>query len=261
MMATNKLKKFTVVGRDTVKKMLKVQVISDLHLDFYKDYERQCFLDSLRCVQADVTVCAGDISNHNRLDQAIEDLCTVCNKVIYVCGNHCVWQSSISKTKDKMSVLQARHPNLECLENRRIEINGQGFIGATLWYPVNKKNLTNFECFADSYYVENARHNINAAHKETIEFFSQEIKPGDIVITHHSPSTQTTQNVFLGDIMNCFFATNQEELIRKTNPKYWLFGHQHQTNQWTIGSTKLICNASGYPGEYPDFRPNLIIEV
>ncbi len=240
---------------------MKIQILSDLHLGCYKQFERYRFLDSLRSKEADITLIAGDVGVASELEEYISDLCSIFKKIIYVQGNHSLWNSSFSKNQILMEKIQSQYSNLEWLENRRIEINGQGIIGCTLWYSINHRNLKLFKNFADGWMIQDGYPNIDRAHKKSIEFLEANIKEGDIVLSHHAPSFQSVHNKFLGNPYNCFFFTDQEKIIKKCKPKFWIHGHTHTNFDYMIDKTRIICNPSAYPGENTDFNPNLIIEV
>lgn len=42
---------------------------------------------------------------------------------------------------------------------------------------------------------------------------------------------------------------------------YWFFGHTHDSFDYKVSETRVICNPKGYGSENKDFNPNLIIHL
>jgi hypothetical protein len=104
-------------------------------------------------------------------------------------------------------------------------------------------------------------------HDATVGFLTRELgRPFDgvtVVVTHHAPSPRSIAPRFDGDRLNPAFASDLEELIRAHQPALWIHGHVHDSFDYRIGATRVVCNPRGYyPGELnPAFDPLLVIEV
>ena len=84
----------------------------------------------------------------------------------------------------------------------------------------------------------------------------------NIVITHHGPSMRSVPAHKTEDITTSAYVSNLESFIGEHDIDYWIHGHLHNTSSYKIGSTKVICNPKGYPGEEnPEFDPVKIISV
>jgi len=58
------------------------------------------------------------------------------------------------------------------------------------------------------------------------------------------------------------FASNMEDLIFETGPDLWVHGHIHDSSDYRIGKTRVICNPRGYAHEpNPDFDADLVVEM
>ena len=55
------------------------------------------------------------------------------------------------------------------------------------------------------------------------------------------------------------YANNWEFLMGK--PVLWVHGHVHRKADYMIGSTRVICNPKGYPGENTGFDAGLVVEI
>jgi Calcineurin-like phosphoesterase len=61
-----------------------------------------------------------------------------------------------------------------------------------------------------------------------------------------------------------FVGSDLDELIAECGPRYWLCGHDHTTQQVTIGSTRIVSNprAGDGPGNLnPDFAETFVVEL
>jgi hypothetical protein len=84
-----------------------------------------------------------------------------------------------------------------------------------------------------------------------------------IVVTHHAPSRRSIAPRFRDDPLNPAFASDLEAFIRTYTPSLWIHGHMHDSFDYVIGSTRVVCNPRGY---FPDqlnanFDPNFVVEV
>lgn len=106
-------------------------------------------------------------------------------------------------------------------------------------------------------------------HKEMMSFVrsivENERQKKFVVVGHHAPSKQSTKPRYQKDvIMNGAYSSDLSEFILD-NPqiKLWTHGHTHDTFDYMIGSTRIVCNPRGYYGyeENPSFDPGILVEV
>jgi len=238
---------------------MKILVVSDLHIDFHKDSGASLF-DSL--APADVLIIAGDLGEHLIVEHGLRLACAKYNKVIYVLGNHEYFGSDFKYVSCLMIGLEKTLSNLRWLENKRIEIDGQGFIGGTLWF----ERTTHSDYFSDKMSDFAQIKNLNLAaynkHEETKLFIKNNVKIGDIIITHHLPSYKCVDEQYKMDAMNIYFASHMDKVVEDSGAKIWANGHTHSSYDFNIGQTRMLCNPFGYAHQpNPDFKENLIIEV
>jgi predicted phosphodiesterase len=86
-----------------------------------------------------------------------------------------------------------------------------------------------------------------------------------VVCTHHAPSRLSTKPQYLEDFhMNGGYSSSLEEFILDhPQIKVWTHGHTHDKFDYSIGSTRIICNPRGYANfeaSADEFEP-LIFEV
>jgi Icc-related predicted phosphoesterase len=70
-----------------------------------------------------------------------------------------------------------------------------------------------------------------------------------IVVGHHAPSERSVHEYYKGDRLNGAFRTELDEFI-KSRPQIelWVHGHMHNSSDYYIGSTRVVCNPRGYIG-------------
>jgi Icc-related predicted phosphoesterase len=240
---------------------LSIQVMSDFHLEFHADGGRG-FIDSLNPIGVDVLVVAGDLMPASRLEQSLAHLCKRYRRVVFVAGNHEIYDASPSVLM--IARWDCRHLfNLHWLERDVVEIEGVRFVGTTLWFAdtfaarANKHRLNDFNKIRDFVpwvYDENAK---------SVAFLRREVRLNDVVVTHHLPSYRSVAPQYKDSLFNAFFVCDVEDVIRDKGPQLWIHGHTHSSCDYEIGDTRVLCNPFGYAGiDVNDaFDSNLVVEV
>lgn len=84
-----------------------------------------------------------------------------------------------------------------------------------------------------------------------------------IVMTHHCPSAKSVAARFANDELSPAFASKLDSLVEKSGAAVWIHGHTHDSFDYTIGKTRVLCNPRGYLNHElnPNFKPDLVIEV
>jgi len=226
---------------------MKLLVVSDLHLEFQRDHGNTLFrkLSS----EADVLVVAGDLTTMSGLERAFDELCAKFEHVVYVLGNHEFYGGyDYQDLYGMMNNCVLRNPNLHWLENGTAEINGQRFIGGAMWFRDCTEARMNSHWLNDFGSIKNFRDWVYEKNIETTKYLEENVQPGDIVVTHHLPSPQSTAERFRGNPYNCYFVCDMEPLIAKVQPKLWVHGHTHDSCNYQLGETQVVCNPFGYAG-------------
>ena len=258
---------------------MKVNVISDLHLEF----------DDLILPGGDVLILSGDICEaknvkkdqysedavqfkfeHKRSDRYIRFFIEECAKykhVIYVMGNHEHYGFRFDKTYNH---LKENLPNdILLLEKESVEIDGVIFVGATLWTDCNnadpitmytlRHGMNDYRVVQNYYADKDVYHKLipeftYADHLKAKKFISTTAKENSdktiVVVTHHSPSRKSTKPKYEKDFhMNGGYSSNLEEFIMDhPNIKFWTHGHTHDDFDYMIEQCRVICNPRGYVG-------------
>jgi Icc-related predicted phosphoesterase len=77
-----------------------------------------------------------------------------------------------------------------------------------------------------------------------------ESKQKYVVVGHHAPSKASTHPRYLNDTtMNGAYSSDLSEFILdRPQIKLWVHGHTHDSFDYMIGSTRVVCNPRGYDG-------------
>lgn len=274
---------------------MKVNVISDLHLEF----------DDLVLPGGDVLILSGDICEaknvkkdqysedavqfkfeHKRSDRYIRFFVEECAKykhVLYVMGNHEHYGFRFDKTYNH---LKANLPdNIVLLEKESVEIDGVLFVGATLWTDCNnadpitmytlRHGMNDYRVIQNQYEDKNLYFKLipeftYADHIMAKRFIGKTAEENPdktiVVVTHHSPSKRSIKPKYEKDFhMNGGYSSNLDEFVMDhPNIKFWTHGHTHDTFDYMIDQCRVICNPRGYSGyeeRARDFDPTIGFEI
>lgn len=248
---------------------MRVHIMSDLHMEFAPFQPND--------VEADVIVLAGDVHNGlNGIKWILDGFPK--RPVIYVLGNHEFYGHKIPQLISEVKEL-ARESNVHVLENDAVEVGNVTFLGATFW--------TDFQLNGDIVLAEDAAQtgvadfqrirespadgpfrpsNSRQIHAQSLDWLSQQIRSAQekqvVVVTHHSPSPQSIPPRFCDNSLNPAFASNLERFIANSGIKLWIHGHIHSRSDYLVGTTRIVANPRGLPGELQvDFDPSLVVEI
>jgi predicted phosphodiesterase len=253
---------------------MKLNILSDLHLS----------LGALAIPRndADVVILAGDIA---RPREAVSWASGFAKPVLYVAGNHEFYGNSIAGAAKELRQLCAG-TNIRVLDNDAVVIDGVRFLGTTLW--------TDFMLFGDG--EQRA-----AAIQQALSFMRDFSRirvgdaadalftPGDsaalfknqsgwlqarlgeahagptVVITHHAPSRGSIHPRFAGSLLNACFVSDAEHLVDAGRARLWIHGHTHDSFDYLLNGTRVVCNPRGYMkngvNENPQFDPDFLVDV
>ena len=241
---------------------MKVQLISDLHLEF----------ENITLPGGDVLIVAGDVCEAKNLKQErYQDFwfnnAHKYREILYVLGNHEHYGMQVQKTKDL--VKDYLPGNVKLLENETHTIDDVLFVGSTLWTNMNRRDpLTMWHCgqmMSDYKYIKMYNSTANAYHKLIPEHTAdlhdrsreyiklvceQNADKKIVVVTHMAPSFQSVAEWYKTDtLMNGAFYTDMDEfIIDHPQIQVWCHGHMHNRSDYMIGSTRVLCNPRGYAG-------------
>ena len=248
---------------------MKIQYLSDLHAEF--GFSRPV------PPAGDVLVLAGDlVTRPGNLAGVLGRLPAV--PALIVAGNHEFYGHPIGEdTLDAYREAVASRPNCHVLENQAVEIGGVRFLAGTLWTDFARGAhagacqymMTDFYRISVEEKSGSRRirpEDLAARHRQTVGWLRKELArnhPRTVVVTHHAPSLRSLAPRFAGSPLNGGFCVDLEEIIASYQPLFWIHGHLHDTADYMIGRTRVVCNPFGYEGreENPAFNPAAVVEV
>ena len=241
---------------------LRIQVVSDLHLEWQKDYGKS-FIRSMPNHNTDALVIAGDLTSYENLEWTLKELCNKYSKVLFILGNHDFYGSDFISINKMMERISNSLSNLYWLENRKVDIDGVTFIGATLWFAETPDSSKYKHCLSDFNEIRNFDPMVYHKSDESARFIANNTSEGDIVITHHMMSYKSVAEQYNNDVFNIYFVRDMEKEIIALRPALVINGHTHFASDYILGNTRMLCNPFGYANyaENQQFKEALIIEV
>jgi predicted phosphodiesterase len=271
---------------------LRVRVLSDLHLEFEPRgpiagaVEWRFGQGGLPSVPADLVVLAGDIALG--ADGVRWARRTFREPVVYVAGNHEFYRRQLQDTLSALDA-EAAGSNVHFLEDRELRIAIAGsdvrVLGATLWTDFLLEGALNRQAamyiaeramsdYAVIRFADPARgerplraDDTAAANARSRAFLERSLATPfagtTIVVTHMLPSPRSLSPSWTGSPLNGAFASDLEALVVRHQPALWIHGHTHESSDYRIGNTRVVCNPRGYvPHELnPAFDPTLVVDV
>ncbi len=283
------------------KKILRALVMSDLHLEFEKK-ANFAPLESLAPLPDsslfDVIILAGDIAfagmrlnAYETLFSYFEQLNKLDKPVIFVPGNHEFYHSdNFDNLNEKLAekIDSPAYSNIKILCRDSFTYQGITFIGATLWTDFDKKNQQEMDKAINLRWNEETQQNevkgmaeyklvatsdgfvvtpdaVYDEHEKDIAYIREQLELKQakhcVVISHHSPSNKKLGLQWDKTIPSAYSSDLDDDILNY-QPQAWIHGHIHDSLDYHIGGTRVICNPRGYLTQQmnADFNPNLIVE-
>jgi predicted phosphodiesterase len=272
---------------------MKLLVLSDLHLE-----RREPYALPKSFPEHDVAIVAGDFGSSPAAALSFletPDQFATDEPIMFVAGNHEFYGHVI---EDEL----ARAKRLPALNTGRVHlldadvvpiIDGVRFLGCTLWtdYELNGDawlamlaagmGLNDHKLIGARNPVDGkvssfkARDALQRHRTERAWLESQLAIEHDgptVVVTHHGCAPGSVDPRYLGDRafeqLNPAFTSDLTAVIERYQPALWIHGHTHDSRDYMVGDTRVVCNPKGYGPEQPGgrienraFDPQLVIDV
>ena len=273
-------------------------IVSDLHLELTRGWDLPSGDARPRF---DAMIIAGDLVP--RMERGIAWLLERVpdRPVLYVAGNHEGYGCDVDRTVEKAK-RAAEGSKVVVLQNETIRLGSVTFAGATLWTDfdlfgdqwramrVAGDRMNDFRKIRTARYAGRFRpQHARARHIQSRAFLETEMRKRRggplVVVTHHAPhpgrSFRRDQSERWSDeeILTAAYRSDLTSLMwpgpieggpNSLRPAdLWIYGHTHESEDVTIGSTRVVSNAKGYGPWAPQHRawdnshfdPNFVIEV
>jgi Icc-related predicted phosphoesterase len=244
---------------------LRLHILSDLHLETDPAF-RTPFCD------ADVLILAGDIA------PGIGGLSAFANHstgVVYVPGNHEYYDADYNTMRPRLREF-ARQAGIHLLDCDEYQLGGVRFLGTTLW--------TDFRVYGDGRLPEAFAYALpRVVDFRAIQLAGKPLVPRDtigfnadavqwlgerldtvfggptVVVTHHAPHPLSIHPRWHDNLINPAFVSDLSRLMGKA--ALWVHGHTHDSSDYQVLGTRVICNPKGYGMENKAFRPDLVVTL
>lgn len=263
---------------------MKIQIVSDLHLEFgTTSIPNQGDTDTL-ILSGDICVAADFHSERHgdRYSVFFDQVCKDFKNVVYVFGNHEHYHGNFATSARTIREKLSHHVNLHVLDVGHVDIDNVRFVGGTLWTnfnnndPVAKwdaarmmndyRGVLNGESADPRSGPKFLPDDAIAYHESMIQYIEQQCAQHSniVVCGHHAPSFQSIDGRYVGNSLNPAYASDLVDFILDRHQiKLWTHGHVHISQDYMIGTTRVVCNPRGYYGyeENEAFDCGKVVEV
>ena len=264
---------------------MKIAICSDIHLEFGPISLKNTKKAEVLILSGDICV-AKDILNldphetrfndkSSKIHLFFQECCARFKHVVYISGNHEHYHGDFAET---FTVLRDRFGylvNLHILDKESVLINDIMFIGGTLWTDFNGADLQTMQHASWGMNDYNGIKNSDSGHAHGIWKLIPEATLKDqyrmrdyiktvlanrraeerrdrrvVVVGHHAPSRLSTKPRYQKDVVvNGGYSSSLDDFILEhPQIRLWTHGHTHDTFDYMIGSTRIVCNPRGYAG-------------
>lgn len=260
--------------------MIKIGLVSDIHLEFRNNYK------NILKMKADVLCLAGDIcpcgteEDYKTFTEFLTFVCPKYKYIIHVPGNHEYYTSGAKEITiwNTMNEINKRLKKLRDIFPNYIFLNGEveiliinekkcAFIGATLWTKINVNDYKTIENNMNDYshiYVGKIPRKITVKevqqiHNKHVAFIAMAIKKFNkipcVLVTHHKPVKDSTES----DVLTQAYETDITPIIK--NIKYAFHGHTHKHYDKIINGVRYLANPKGYYYQHTEFIDDLVVTL
>jgi Icc-related predicted phosphoesterase len=252
---------------------MRLQILSDLHADVTQPRVITVAPD------IDAVVVAGDTcEGAERGFMRLRRIVPMQIPIVAVLGNHefyrrC-WSEELAQARTAAPLY-----GVHLLENDVAVVGNVRFLGASLW--------TDYALFGDPQRAMLvAAHGLNdhrrimwskepwrrfrpqealLLHERSHGFIETTLaKPfygATVVVTHHAPHPGSVHPRYKSDLLTAAYVSDLSALIETARPNLWVHGHVHESFDYSVGATRVICNPHGYGTENGRFDPALVVEI
>ena len=252
---------------------MKLWVLSDLHLEVEALRE-----PLVRPEGVDVCIMAGDLTN-----SAVKGVRWLAENVdvpsVYVAGNHEFYRNSVVEGLAEGKAEAARHEHVHFLEDDFVVFGGVRFVGAALWTDfrvmgnqplamehagraMNDYRAISWRKQPWQRFLPRHAHNMHESSRLYIStLLTIPFDGPTVVVTHHCPHPFSISERFRGDLLNAAFSSDLSDVIESGRPDLWVHGHTHDSFDYEVDGTRVVCNPRGYGRENGAFNRGLVVDT
>jgi predicted phosphodiesterase len=231
----------------------------------------------------DAIIIAGDVAEGHRASATWlrDHVVPVGLPLIFVAGNHDFYGGDLDAPIDEVY----GNAGVTLLHHRRptIDIAGVRIIGLTLWTDYHVAgNADAARSWArqempDLRSIDRGMRRVHTRdllelHRDQRGVLERELeKPWSgktLLVTHHAPHSHSLRQPQSRSPSDGSYASDLTTTMQQFEPDLWIHGHVHQSYDYEVYKTRVICNPRGYqvtrdrmPLVNPDFQPSLVVEI
>jgi predicted phosphodiesterase len=274
--------------------MVKIQIISDTHLEFRGDNFKKMIKPSapILFLLGDICAC-GSPSDFETYKKFINYLAPKFQHIFHISGNHEYYTTgnrdiglmdTIPGIDAKIRNFVKEIPNVYFLNNDTANLmigtKNYVFIGATLWSNVSPESRKTVQASMNDYcqiYMPNEsykkdktqkpvrKYNIDDMtkfHEKSVRYIKKEIKklkPKDvgIILTHHKPVRDKDPK----EIITQAYETDLVGIIIKPPIILAAHGHTHEKYDKIVNTVRIVSNPKGYIGQHTKYSDTFTVSV
>lgn len=262
---------------------MRIALMSDLHLEFQPHILEDNMGAEVLILAGDITVVAGleksETSPYYTTRVATErffkQACGMFKLVIWVFGNHEFYQGRWLKSRKLAKEFASQFENLHILEDEFVVYKGIQFIGSTFWTDMDKASpltMMDARSFMNDYkQITDDSHGFKKLHPNKTVSTHLHSKVNiraltvnnsfekRVLITHHAPSKLSQHAKYVNDTLSGAYTSNCHDLLELFDLA--VHGHIHQSFDYMVGKTRVVCHPKGYPKERlwePHYQPKIL---
>lgn len=261
---------------------MKLQIISDLHLEFGSTVRIDNAGADILCLAGDICLARDFYKNNERsrkyrkfFDQVSKEF----DQVLYIMGNHEHYSGRWNLTATHLREALEPWDNIILMDDSWLNFGKTRIVGTTLWSSLNNADpitMYHLKSMMNDYHtitIERGGVYHKLRPEDTLNAYNHAVEmiklaaetwEGDIVVLgHHAPSRASIHERYRHDqVGNGGYCSNLDDFILdQPKIKLWIHGHVHNCFDYQIGDCRVVCNPHGYPTEHGEFNPNFVVEV
>ena len=177
--------------------------------------------------------------------------CARFRHVVFVPGNHEYYRTSPADGDAVLAACARALPNLHVLNPGVAVIDGTRFVGATMWFPPTPDEQSYRGFLTDFSLIRGFVPWVHETHAAQLAFVRENVRDGDVIVTHHLPHPNSTPRRFVDSPLNRFFVVGRRG-VRCWSARargYGCTATRTPRATTSSGNTRVVCNPRGYPHE------------
>ena len=254
---------------------MRLQILSDIHIDVVGGYAPR-LAEGVDVVVMPGDVCEGAVKGMAFLRRHIP----APTPIVMTLGNHEFYGHYVVEERRAAADAALEH-GITLLDDGVAVIGGVRFLGATLWTDfclngegnqvidmlVAKERMNDYRRISlqKKPWQRFTPEASVVLHRRSRAFLWEGLETPfagpTVVVTHHAPHPWSVHQRFERAAVNAAYVSDQTAMMERFRPELWVHGHVHNSFDYRVADTRVVCNPRGYGDENAAFDPQLVIEA